>query len=217
MSSRGAARQPAKRAGRVARRKMARGIDLNAPPVVDEHPPVAPPLGSAQSSVSQWPELGTLGRSTWPIDVELIEDDVVCLSERTNSTHVVYERNRSRRNAPVQVVEDDEPQVISGSSVVTSLPSNHNKRRRVPPNPTVIESDEDDESTKPPKKIPAPEITFSCPVCLNTLTEPSSTICGHIFCHGCIRRSVQTLKSCPTCRRKLTMNNFHRVYLPTAD
>lgn len=87
MSSRGA-RQPAKRAGRVTRRKMARGIDLNAPPTLDEHQPVAAPLQPSQGSVSQWPELGTLGRSTWPIDVELIEDDVVCLSERMNSTQV---------------------------------------------------------------------------------------------------------------------------------
>ncbi|XP_039135969.1 uncharacterized protein LOC120273404 isoform X2 [Dioscorea cayenensis subsp. rotundata] len=104
MSSRGA-RQPAKRAGRVTRRKMARGIDLNAPPTLDEHQPVAAPLQPSQGSVSQWPELGTLGRSTWPIDVELIEDDVV-----------VCARSRSRRNEPVQVVEDDEPQVILGSS-----------------------------------------------------------------------------------------------------
>ncbi|XP_039125821.1 E3 ubiquitin-protein ligase RNF4-like [Dioscorea cayenensis subsp. rotundata] len=216
MSSRGA-RQPAKRAGRVTRRKMARGIDLNAPPTLDEHQPVAAPLQPSQGSVSQWPELGTLGRSTWPIDVELIEDDVVCLSERMNSTQVVYGRSRSRRNEPVQVVEDDEPQVILGSSATAALPHNNNKRRRVPPNPTVIESDEDGENSKIKRGKHAAEIKFSCPVCLNTLTEPSSTICGHIFCHGCIRRSVQTLKSCPTCRRKLSMNNFHRVYLPAAD
>lgn len=65
---------------------------------------------------------------------------------------------------------------------------------------------------EPPKKP-----TFTCPICMNTLVEASSTICGHIFCQSCIKASIQFQKKCPTCRRKLTMNNFHKVYLPTTD
>uniref|UniRef100_A0A0E0JSV0 RING-type domain-containing protein n=1 Tax=Oryza punctata TaxID=4537 RepID=A0A0E0JSV0_ORYPU len=69
---------------------------------------------------------------------------------------------------------------------------------------------------EPEKAVPK-EPTFNCPVCMNELVEPSSTICGHIFCRQCIKASIQAQKKCPTCRRKLTMNNFHRVYLPSAE
>ncbi|GJN16924.1 hypothetical protein PR202_gb03952 [Eleusine coracana subsp. coracana] len=79
--------------------------------------------------------------------------------------------------------------------------------------------------TQPPviKAPPAPvevvprEPKFTCPVCLNELTEPSSTSCGHIFCQKCIKASIQAQKKCPTCRQKLTNKGFHRVYLPTME
>ncbi|KAM3334829.1 hypothetical protein ACQJBY_029324 [Aegilops geniculata] len=61
------------------------------------------------------------------------------------------------------------------------------------------------------------EPKFSCPVCMNELVDASSTICGHIFCQKCIQASIQAQSKCPTCRRTLTMNSFHRVYLPTMD
>ncbi|KAJ3678293.1 hypothetical protein LUZ60_002096 [Juncus effusus] len=64
---------------------------------------------------------------------------------------------------------------------------------------------------------PAKEPTFNCPVCMNPLTEPSSTICGHIFCKECITMAIKAQKKCPTCRRKLNASNFHRVYLPSAE
>lgn len=66
------------------------------------------------------------------------------------------------------------------------------------------------------KEVPK-EPTFTCPVCMNTMVEPSSTICGHVFCKGCIRAAIQVQKRCPNCRRKLTVNNFHRVYLPNSE
>lgn len=62
---------------------------------------------------------------------------------------------------------------------------------------------------------PPKEPAFICPICMDTLVEPSSTICGHIFCCSCIKASVKSQKKCPTCQRKLSMSNFHRVYLPT--
>lgn len=66
------------------------------------------------------------------------------------------------------------------------------------------------------KEVPK-EPTFTCPVCMNAMVEPSSTICGHVFCKGCIKAAIQVQKRCPNCRRKLTVNNFHRVYLPNSE
>ncbi|KAM3334833.1 hypothetical protein ACQJBY_029325 [Aegilops geniculata] len=68
-----------------------------------------------------------------------------------------------------------------------------------------------------PVKEVAKKPKFSCPVCWNELTDASSTICGHIFCQKCIEASIQAQKKCPTCRRTLTMKDFHRVHLPTMD
>ncbi|XP_078167019.1 uncharacterized protein LOC144561798 isoform X2 [Carex rostrata] len=68
-----------------------------------------------------------------------------------------------------------------------------------------------------PPRAPPKEPTFSCPVCMNALVEPSSTICGHIFCKECIKASIQAQKKCPTCRKQLNMKNFHRVYLPSTE
>ncbi|XP_073367138.1 probable histone acetyltransferase HAC-like 1 [Aegilops tauschii subsp. strangulata] len=68
-----------------------------------------------------------------------------------------------------------------------------------------------------PVKEARKEPKFSCPVCMNELVDASSTICGHIFCQNCIEASIQAQSKCPTCRRTLTRNSFHRVYLPTMD
>ncbi|KAM3353685.1 hypothetical protein ACQJBY_024693 [Aegilops geniculata] len=71
--------------------------------------------------------------------------------------------------------------------------------------------------SRAPLKEIRKEPKFSCPVCMNELVDASSTICGHIFCQKCIQASIQAQSKCPTCRRTLTMNSFHRVYLPTMD
>ncbi|VAH83623.1 unnamed protein product [Triticum turgidum subsp. durum] len=68
----------------------------------------------------------------------------------------------------------------------------------------------------PIKNLPR-EPKFTCPVCISELVDASSTICGHIFCKKCIEASIQFQKKCPTCRTRLTMRNFHRIYLPTMD
>ncbi|KAM3353681.1 hypothetical protein ACQJBY_024691 [Aegilops geniculata] len=68
----------------------------------------------------------------------------------------------------------------------------------------------------PVKDLPR-EPKFTCPVCINELVDASSTICGHIFCKKCIEASIRFQKKCPTCRRRLTMRNFHRIYLPAMD
>ncbi|XBI21172.1 hypothetical protein VPH35_062323 [Triticum aestivum] len=68
----------------------------------------------------------------------------------------------------------------------------------------------------PMKDLPR-EPKFTCPVCINELVDASSTICGHIFCKKCIEASIRFQKKCPTCRRRLAMRNFHRIYLPAMD
>ncbi|XP_051227807.1 probable histone acetyltransferase HAC-like 1 [Lolium perenne] len=68
-----------------------------------------------------------------------------------------------------------------------------------------------------PVKEVSKEPKFSCPVCMNELVNASSTTCGHIFCQKCIWASIQAQSKCPTCRRTLSLSDFHRVYLPMLD
>lgn len=70
------------------------------------------------------------------------------------------------------------------------------------------------QSAIPPKPI---QPTFSCPVCMGTLVEEMSTKCGHIFCKACIKASIAAQGKCPTCRRKITMKDTIRVYLPATS
>lgn len=67
------------------------------------------------------------------------------------------------------------------------------------------------QSAIPPKPI---EPTFSCPICMGNLVEEMSTKCGHIFCKICIKASIAAQGKCPTCRRKITIKDTIRVYLP---
>ena len=60
-----------------------------------------------------------------------------------------------------------------------------------------------------------PPVSFSdkkCPVCFDTLSNPSVTLCGHVFCTECLQTVVKSSKLYPICRRKLTVKGFHPVY-----
>lgn len=66
-----------------------------------------------------------------------------------------------------------------------------------------------------PERPSTPE-GWSCPICLESKTavpEIMSTTCGHIFCGTCIRSAVRIHKKCPTCRKKLTVKQFHKIFL----
>uniref|UniRef100_A0A8C5BE01 RING-type domain-containing protein n=1 Tax=Gadus morhua TaxID=8049 RepID=A0A8C5BE01_GADMO len=62
--------------------------------------------------------------------------------------------------------------------------------------------------------------TISCPVCMDSYTEivdtgrlVVSTKCGHVFCSQCIRDSLAHSHTCPTCRKKLTPQQYHPIYI----
>ncbi|KAF4374608.1 hypothetical protein G4B88_004860 [Cannabis sativa] len=59
--------------------------------------------------------------------------------------------------------------------------------------------------------------SFICGICMDQLTEETSTKCGHIFCKICIETAIATQKKCPTCRQKLKKRDTIRVYLPTSS
>lgn len=52
-----------------------------------------------------------------------------------------------------------------------------------------------------------------CAVCLEAYVNPTSTRCGHVFCAKCVLAAIKHSSKCPTCRKKVTKSQIHRVYL----
>lgn len=53
-----------------------------------------------------------------------------------------------------------------------------------------------------------------CPICLDPLSRPAATICGHVFCTPCIAAAVNAHQLCPICRKKLSKKNgYHALFL----
>ncbi|KAI0523030.1 hypothetical protein KFK09_005420 [Dendrobium nobile] len=227
MSSMASARRGMKKQARDAsRRKSSLTIDLNSPPS-------APAVRHAEGT-SAMAEAATAEMTALPIDIEAIEDDDVQLLSSPRAFTQVRDQLRPR---PVMVVLDEDSELSTGTSVInvddhlSRVPLNNFRRRqRLSPNRAVINCEayvnvEDDHVAKrrnaanhrTVQEIVVPkEPVFSCPICMSSLVDPCSTICGHIFCQTCIKQALQSQKKCPTCRRKLTANNFHRVFLPTS-
>jgi len=218
------------------RRKMVLDVDLNVPPPSENRDQNQE--GSSAHAGSQ--QTGQQGGSAPPpppppaIDLEAIDDDVIISSPRAFAEAI----NNSRRTQERTVVVDVDSE--AGSSRV--IPYHRTKRRRLTQNapnsanPTIINCDlfiNLDGSSNylrenvqivaplpppgPPPPPPPKEPTFSCPVCMGPLVEEMSTKCGHIFCKSCIKAAITAQSKCPTCRRKVTMKDTIRVYLPTIN
>ena len=42
-----------------------------------------------------------------------------------------------------------------------------------------------------------------CPICLDTITDPTILPCGHVFCYNCIKEMSNIKKECPMCKQKI--------------
>uniref|UniRef100_A0A0A9CWR9 RING-type domain-containing protein n=1 Tax=Arundo donax TaxID=35708 RepID=A0A0A9CWR9_ARUDO len=210
-------------------------LDLNSAPGEGAGEGSSPPSSSmpishsqASSSMPPAPNGLHLGMHSFPIDVEAIDDDVVIYPSIT----LPQPRQQSTRMERITVIIDDDSETNPGPAgdpldehVNTLLSLGINRRLELPrassncPVISLLDTADISRTKAPPepvKEVPK-EPKFTCPVCMNELTEASSTTCGHIFCKKCIEASIRAQKKCPTCRRKLTKNSFHRVYLPTTE
>ena len=85
------------------------------------------------------------------------------------------------------------------------------KRAPLPPEPPIPpEIQKANEATGLSDKGPE---SIKCTICLETVTNMTSTSCGHVFCGECIRNAVQVSNQCPICRTKLTLGKLHRLFL----
>jgi len=80
-----------------------------------------------------------------------------------------------------------------------------------PPQRTFDETEAEDSS---PSRDPV------CSICCNKLALVAEknedihvTPCGHVYCHYCIYRWLQTRTSCPTCMKMVRPSETRRIYL----
>ncbi|KAK7258056.1 hypothetical protein RIF29_32462 [Crotalaria pallida] len=157
------------------------------------------------------------------IDVEAIDDDVIESTPRAFAE--AKNKNNSRRIRRRTIVDVD----LEDQTRVTN--NNGNKRNRISPGQTVINCDTYDHDhdlyinlegssghkrgNLPPE--PPKEPVFTCPICMGPLAEQVSTKCGHIFCKACIKAAISAQNKCPTCRKKITVKELIRVFLPSTS
>lgn len=198
---------------RAQSRSTVLNVDLNAAPPGENRDQEGTSIHVESGAMTH----GQRGASLTPatIDVEAPDDDVIISSPRA------FEAAKNRRDQGRVIVldVDSEDRMPRGNS--------RDQRRRVSTNQATNSGDVhvDLEGHSCQKRvdlksaIPAPpkELTFSCPVCMGPLVEEMSTKCGHIFCKACIKASIAAQGKCPTCRRKMSMKDTIRVYLPTTS
>uniref|UniRef100_A0ACD5YBR2 Uncharacterized protein n=1 Tax=Avena sativa TaxID=4498 RepID=A0ACD5YBR2_AVESA len=136
------------------------------------------------------------GSRTSPIEVEDLDDEV----HDVPASEVSPLRRSQRTRRPAVPVVDEQ----------LRAPRQGYKRRRVAAVPDISQEAGEGSSLQVPPKEPI----FICLVCWDNMDEPATTICGHIFCTKCIKQVIQAQNKCPTCRKRLKMSNFHRIYLP---
>ena len=55
---------------------------------------------------------------------------------------------------------------------------------------------------------------FDCNICLETASEPVVTLCGHLYCWGCIYKwlEVQECPACPICKAAISRERMLPIY-----
>ncbi|XP_026193853.1 mucin-19 [Cyclospora cayetanensis] len=53
---------------------------------------------------------------------------------------------------------------------------------------------------------------FECSICMDDVTDPVVTRCGHLFCWGCLHVWLQQSDECPLCKAGVSADNVIPVY-----
>ena len=155
-----------------------------------------------------------------PVSMESQRSTVIVLSssddENSPSTAASVSLNKRRRvdtdtsAASRTRRKSQQAPALQKPRGVIDLTEDSMKVSIVGPTVNASASGSDDRGVRPEK-----EALYTCSICLGEMKEISSTTCGHMFCHECIRAAVKANHRCPQCRKKLTLRMIHRVYLPS--
>nr|XP_012226829.1 PREDICTED: E3 ubiquitin-protein ligase TRAIP-like [Linepithema humile] len=64
-------------------------------------------------------------------------------------------------------------------------------------------------------------MTLVCVICSDLLISSDddifSTLCGHMFHHGCLLQWLERIKTCPQCRKRTTELDIHKIYFNSSN
>ncbi|XP_033122496.1 E3 ubiquitin-protein ligase RNF4-like [Anneissia japonica] len=159
-----------------------------------------------------------------PLSSSVPSPEVVDLTQLSGSTHHhssrrrrSYKRGRKRENRPplmhhsthinaISFISDDSDSELEMLQIIGS-------------SPTLAERTETLNTSAEDALSPTMRKEIVCPICMESERQIKrrrqlvSTVCGHIFCNSCITNAVKTQHKCPTCRKKLTLKQFHQIFL----
>jgi hypothetical protein len=139
--------------------------------------------------------------------IDLSRDDL----PSSNSDVIVIGAKLAPKNTrhPFSVSSELERFTAAARNVVNEpvfhIPASHKASALVAVPPATVEDSEPGNVSK----ASGPQ----CPICQDTCEAPASTSCGHVFCQECIRLALREKSVCPTCRKRITMKNVHRIFL----
>ncbi|KAI0790433.1 hypothetical protein C8Q75DRAFT_115966 [Abortiporus biennis] len=82
-----------------------------------------------------------------------------------------------------------------------SSPGSKTPTMVAPPNNASVRSSSTNEEVLMSTKA----VSWHCRICLKDTTDPTVTICGHLFCHGCIVQELARNFQCPVCKKMMLL------------
>lgn len=81
-------------------------------------------------------------------------------------------------------------------------------KNRPPGSPQILSASP---AAEPPRKDSG--LNINCGICLDKITQPAATPCGHVFCYPCLSLSQRSQKQCPLCRKPLSVRQIHKLFI----
>jgi len=133
----------------------------------------------------------------------------------TTTTTRIFDFEQTSDNESVLTSEDSGSECDTPSDEIEipkqPLPNKDPKPPVIPT--TIIISDSPEKKIKSIDTRTPSKQNLICSICLEKINNTTATVCGHIFCKVCIQNAIKKQKKCPLCRKNLTMNNIHPLFL----
>lgn len=113
--------------------------------------------------------------------------------------------SNSQQQGPVTVVDIDDDEPVSRSSAASGSGSEASTKSPDKPN---------NATENKTAAVTVADLTkdLKCAICLGPIENITATVCGHIFCEGCILPAIEIQRKCPICRTHLTKKSIHPLF-----
>lgn len=122
------------------------------------------------------------------------------LNRSTNSAG-----STTSQQSAVAVVDIDDDEPTHTAAATTGSGGSSTNTARSPDKPNATEN-------KTAASVADLAKDLKCAICLGAIENITATVCGHIFCEGCILPAIEIQRKCPICRTPLTKKSIHPLF-----